>query len=68
MHGIIALVLLFSAALLMAASGVGPFAKEPFNRYALRISRLPATTQLLIRRVCQLSIALCVLYFLGFIR
>lgn len=68
MSGVIALLLLLSAVLLMAATGVGPFAKEPFNRYTSRISGLSATTQLVIRRFCQLGIVLCLLYFLGFIR
>lgn len=67
MSGIIALILLISAALLMACLGVGPFAKTPFNRYALKLSQLSTVSQLSIRRLCQLSIALCLLYFFGFI-
>lgn len=68
MQGIIALLLLLHAALLMALLGLGPFAKQPFQRYHQKLQTLHITTRLVLKRICQLVIALCLLYFLGFIR
>lgn len=68
MPGFIALLLLLHAALLMALLGIGPFAKQPFQRYHQKLQTLQITTQLLLKRTCQLVIALGLLYFLGFIR
>lgn len=67
MPGLIALLLILHATLLMALLGIGPFAKQPFQRYHQKLQALQITTRLVLKRICQLVIALSLLYFFGLI-
>lgn len=67
MPGIIALSLITSATLLMALLGIGPFAKQPFQRYHMKLRLLKTSTQIQLKRSCQLVLLLSLLYFFGLI-